>query len=67
MDSHPSFHVLYANKIISFTDDHPKLNLTPEEKRLYGQLFKEADPNNTGFITGMAQTPEAALFDRRRR
>lgn len=34
------------------TDDHPKLNLTAEEKRLYGQLFKEADPNNTGFITG---------------
>ncbi|KAI9669217.1 MAG: hypothetical protein M1817_004712 [Caeruleum heppii] len=31
---------------------HPNLNLTPEEKRLFGQLFQAADTENVGVVTG---------------
>lgn len=31
---------------------HPNLNLTSEEKRVYGQLFKEADPDGFGAVSG---------------
>lgn len=31
---------------------HPNLNLSPEEKRAYGQLFKEADPDGFGAVSG---------------
>jgi hypothetical protein len=36
------------------TDDAlgPNLNLTPEEKRVYGQLFRQADSDNVGVVTG---------------
>lgn len=30
----------------------PNLNLTPEEKRVYGQLFRQADSDNVGVVTG---------------
>jgi len=30
----------------------PSLNLTSEEKRVFGQLFKEADKENIGVVTG---------------
>ncbi|KAH9898721.1 hypothetical protein F4778DRAFT_742734 [Xylariomycetidae sp. FL2044] len=30
----------------------PNLNLTPEEKRVYGQLFRQADTDNVGVVTG---------------
>jgi len=30
----------------------PSLNLTPEEKRAYGQLFRQADTGNAGIVTG---------------
>jgi hypothetical protein len=30
----------------------PSLNLTPEEKRVFGQLFREADKENIGVVTG---------------
>jgi hypothetical protein len=30
----------------------PNLNLTPEEKRAYGQLFRQADTDNVGVVTG---------------
>ncbi|KAI1388639.1 uncharacterized protein F4822DRAFT_252166 [Hypoxylon trugodes] len=30
----------------------PALNLTPEEKRAYGQLFRQADSDNVGVVTG---------------
>lgn len=30
----------------------PNLNLTPEEKRVFGQLFAAADTDNIGVITG---------------
>ncbi len=30
----------------------PSLNLTPEEKRVFGQLFREADKENLGVVTG---------------
>lgn len=30
----------------------PNLNLTAEEKRVYGQLFRLADTDNVGVITG---------------
>jgi len=32
----------------------PTLNLTPEEKRVFGQLFREADKENIGVVTGEA-------------
>jgi epidermal growth factor receptor substrate 15 len=28
------------------------LNLTPEEKRVFGQLFRQADSENIGVVTG---------------
>lgn len=31
---------------------HPKLNLTAEEKRVYGQLFRAADPDGFGAVSG---------------
>lgn len=30
----------------------PNLNLTPDEKRLFGQLFKQADTESVGVVTG---------------
>lgn len=30
----------------------PNLNLTPEEKRIYGLLFRQADTDNVGVVTG---------------
>lgn len=30
----------------------PKLNLTAEEKHIYGQLFRLADTDNVGVVTG---------------
>lgn len=30
----------------------PNLNLNPEEKRIYGQLFRHADTDNVGVVTG---------------
>ncbi|KAI9048042.1 hypothetical protein LZ554_007840 [Drepanopeziza brunnea f. sp. 'monogermtubi'] len=30
----------------------PSLNLTPEEKRVFGQLFRQADSENIGVVTG---------------
>ena len=32
--------------------DHPTLNLTAEEKRLFGVLFKQADTKGDGIVTG---------------
>ncbi|EXJ92145.1 hypothetical protein A1O3_00695 [Capronia epimyces CBS 606.96] len=31
---------------------HPNLHLTPEEKRVYSQLLKEADPDGFGAVSG---------------
>lgn len=30
----------------------PSLNLTPEEKRVFGQLFRQADTESIGVVTG---------------
>lgn len=30
----------------------PTLNLTPDEKRAYGQLFRQADGEGVGVVTG---------------
>lgn len=30
----------------------PSLNLTPEEKRVFGQLFRQADTEGLGVVTG---------------
>ena len=30
----------------------PNLNLTPDEKRAYGQLFRQADGDGVGVVTG---------------
>lgn len=40
-----------ANIMLFFTA-LPNLNLTPDEKRVYGQLFKQADTENVGVVTG---------------
>lgn len=32
--------------------EHPDLHLTPEERRLFGQLFSAADSDNLGVVTG---------------
>lgn len=32
----------------------PSLNLTAEEKRVYGQLFQQADADKIGVVTGEA-------------
>ena len=31
---------------------HPNLNLTAEEKRVYGQLFRSADPEGFEVVSG---------------
>ncbi|KAE8381049.1 hypothetical protein BDV26DRAFT_256010 [Aspergillus bertholletiae] len=36
---------------------HPNLNLTPEEKRVFYQLFQAADTTNLGVITGEVAVP----------
>ncbi|KAJ5683676.1 uncharacterized protein N7477_000021 [Penicillium maclennaniae] len=44
----------------SFNDTaqrHPNLNLTPEEKRVFYQLFQAADTTNLGVITGEIAVP----------
>ncbi|CAL3967041.1 unnamed protein product [Diplocarpon coronariae] len=33
-------------------EDAPSLNLTQEEKRVFGQLFRQADSENIGVVTG---------------
>jgi len=33
---------------------HSILNLTSEEKRVFGQLFRQADTDNLGVVTGEA-------------
>lgn len=37
---------------IEYIAQHPNLNLTPEEKRVFYQLFQTADKTNLGVITG---------------
>ena len=32
--------------------EHPNLNLSPEERRLFGQVFSAADSDNLGVVTG---------------
>jgi epidermal growth factor receptor substrate 15 len=33
-------------------DEAPNLNLSPEEKRTYGQLFRQADSESVGVVVG---------------
>lgn len=33
-------------------NEAPALNLTPDEKRVYGQLFRQADTDGVGVVTG---------------
>ena len=47
----PAMNQSHANSTC-FAIDEPKLKLTPDESRLFGQLFKEADSDSTGFVTG---------------
>lgn len=39
------------------------LNLSPDEKRIYGDLFKQADPENLRVVTGDAAL---SFFDKTR-
>ncbi|OAP61891.1 hypothetical protein AYL99_04094 [Fonsecaea erecta] len=41
-----------AETIGSAASGHPNLNLTAEERRVYGQLLKEADPDGFGAVSG---------------
>ncbi|KIW80384.1 hypothetical protein Z517_06999 [Fonsecaea pedrosoi CBS 271.37] len=41
-----------SETIGSAASGHPNLNLTTEEKRVYGQLLKEADPDGFGAVSG---------------
>nr|KAK5450039.1 hypothetical protein LTR18_000053 [Exophiala xenobiotica] len=41
-----------AEAIGTSASGHPNLNLNPEEKRVYGQLLKEADPDGFGAVSG---------------
>jgi len=41
-----------VRRLIQSFPGHPNLNLTPEEKRVYGNLLKEADPDGFGAVTG---------------
>ena len=43
----PSSHILTCG-----FPGHPNLNLNAEEKRAYGQLLKEADPDGFGAVSG---------------
>jgi hypothetical protein len=42
---------------------HPKLNYTPDERKLFGQLFRECDESGTNIVTGDAAVK---LFQRSR-
>ena len=33
-------------------EGHPNLSLTAEEKRVYGQLFRQADPDGFEVVSG---------------
>lgn len=37
---------------ILLVSGHPNLFLTPDEKRVFGQLFQAADIENLGVVTG---------------
>ena len=37
---------------ITMGAEHPELDLSPQEKRLYKQLFTAADAENVGVVTG---------------
>ncbi|ANB15411.1 Ede1p [Sugiyamaella lignohabitans] len=36
----------------SFTGQRKRINLSPDEKKLYAQLFKQCDPEGLGIVTG---------------
>jgi hypothetical protein len=36
----------------ALTTGLPQLNLTPDEKRVFGQLFQQADTDSLGVVTG---------------
>jgi hypothetical protein len=47
--------VLYSiarRLLITFGAGHPNLNLTAEEKRVYGLLFRAADPDGFEVVSG---------------
>ena len=47
--------VLYSiarRLLITFGAGHPNLNLTAEEKRVYGQLVRAADPDGFEVVSG---------------
>lgn len=41
-----------APGLIMWLPGHPDLNLSADEKRLYAQLFSEADPDGFGAVSG---------------
>lgn len=43
---------LFADKLVPITEHLDILNLTPEEKRVFRQLFTQADTDSSGVITG---------------
>ncbi|KEF54522.1 uncharacterized protein A1O9_09689 [Exophiala aquamarina CBS 119918] len=47
-----SIHASFITETDCVCPGHPNLNLTPEEKRVYAQLLKEADPDGFGAVSG---------------
>ncbi len=37
---------------VAYIEQHPNLHLSPEERRLFGQLFSAADTDKIGVVTG---------------
>jgi hypothetical protein len=53
----PKITILYSGDkaeelLTRYGAGHPNLNLTAEEKRVYGQLFKTADPDGFEVVSG---------------
>ena len=41
-----------SKQLTTVRPGHPNLNLTPNERGVYRQLFKEADPDGFGAVSG---------------
>ena len=50
---HLSMSKLHSRLILTYTSlGHPNLNLSPEERQLFGQVFSAADTDKIGVVTG---------------
>lgn len=48
-----TLHVAVTSRPLTrLISEHPNLHLSPDERRLFGQLFSAADTDNIGVVTG---------------